>query len=189
MNAPHDLSIHTARLDLIAAMPASARAAANNERDRLAELLNARVPPEWPPEVMADAQEWMATKLEGDPASAGHWLWYVVAREGRVLVGSAGYTGPPRDGRIGVGYSILDAYQRRGYASEAVQALVDRAFADPAVRSIIGETFPHLTPSIGVLEKCGFAFLGKAVVGTMGDKNVMQYELTRERWRGAGPHP
>jgi RimJ/RimL family protein N-acetyltransferase len=36
-----------------------------------------------------------------------------------------------------------------------VRALVDHAFAMPAVRRVTAETLPELTASIGVLEKCG----------------------------------
>jgi len=66
------------------------------------------------------------------------------------------HKGEPRDGTVEIGYSILPAFQRSGYASEAVAALVEWAFADARVERVIAETFPELAGSIGVLRKTGF---------------------------------
>jgi ribosomal-protein-alanine N-acetyltransferase len=176
MTAPR---LKTERLELVAADVRLARAMAS-DRDELGRLLAARIPPEWPPELMTDALEFLATALERDPGSAGWWAWLLVLKTERVLIGSAGFKGPPEaDGRVDIGYSVLDGWQRRGYATETVLALVNWAFADPRVTRIIGETFPHLRPSIGVLEKCGFRFFGTGV-GHEGEPEVMQFERTRE---------
>jgi RimJ/RimL family protein N-acetyltransferase len=43
---------------------------------------------------------------------------------------------------------------------------------------VIAETYPHLTPSIGVMEKCGLAFAGEG-----SEEGVIRYELPRERWQ------
>ena len=93
-------------------------------------------------------------------------------------VGTVGYKGPPSaDGTVEVGYGILPEYQRRGYASEAVRALLARAFAVPAVRRVIAETLPELTASIGVMTKCGLSFIGQG-----SERAVIRYELPRERY-------
>ena len=54
----------------------------------------------------------------------------------------------------------MAAHRRRGYASEATQALVARASSERGVRRIIAQTYPDLVASIGVLEKSGFRFDG-----------------------------
>ena len=168
----------TERLELIAADPRLARALAS-DRAEMGRLIGAHVPPEWPPELMADALEFLAQATERDPDAVGWWVWLIVLPADRVLIGSVGFKGPPdADGRVDIGYSVLDAWQRRGYAGEAVGALVDWAFADPRVTHIIGETFPHLTASIRVLEKNGFCYLGVAV-GHEGEPEVLQFERRR----------
>lgn len=79
---------------------------------------------------------------------------------GRVLIGSGGFF-DLGDGSWMIGYSVLDAYQRLGYATEAVSALVAWAFQrDPSPRTIVATTYPELVASIRVLEKNGFHFDG-----------------------------
>jgi RimJ/RimL family protein N-acetyltransferase len=98
---------------------------------------------------------------------------------GRTLIGAAGYKGPPTaEGTVEVGYGIVRDQRRRGFASESVRALLSRAFAVPAVRSVIAETLPDLTPSIGVLAKCGFQ-----AVGAGSEPGVLRYALSREAYQ------
>lgn len=169
----------TARLELVAADALIARAACA-DHPAFARLLGAEVPVEWPPEFMDDAQEHLARDLEADPTLSGWTLWYIVLLSTRTLIGCVGFKGrPTAEGRIDAGYSVLGAYQRRGYATEALNALIDLAFADPRVVRIVSETYPTLLASIGVMEKCGFRFVG-AATGFGGEEGVVQYELTRE---------
>jgi ribosomal-protein-alanine N-acetyltransferase len=101
---------------------------------------------------------------------------------GRTLIGSAGYKGPPSaDGMVEVGYGIVRDHQRQGYASEAVRGLVAHAFALPTVRRVIAETLPELIPSIGVLRKCGFRFIGNG-----SEPGVIRFELTRAEYTASG---
>lgn len=77
--------------------------------------------------------------------------------EPRTLIGSAGFCGRPTpDGVVEVGYGIVRDRCRRGFASEVVRGLVAHAFSHAAVDRVVVKTLPHLTPSIGVLKKCGF---------------------------------
>jgi [ribosomal protein S5]-alanine N-acetyltransferase len=172
------LRILTERLELVAADPRLARALASDQAE-MGRLLGVRVPPEWPPELMVHALEFLAQATERAPDAVGWWVWLIVLPADRVLIGSIGFKGPPdADGRVDIGYSVLDAWQRRGYASEAVGALVDWALADARVTHIIGETFPHLTASIRVLEKSGFRYVGVGV-GHEGEPEVLQFERRR----------
>ena len=50
----------------------------------------------------------------------------------RELVGNGGFKGPPSaSGVVEIGYSILPAFQRRGFATEAARCLMAAAFALP----------------------------------------------------------
>jgi len=155
--------------------------AEGEDRARFAELLNARIPESWPPELYDDdARLWTLRAIEDAPESEGWWMYYLVAGdgEGRALVGVAGYKGPPGDdGTVEVGYGVLPEHRRRGYATEATRALIERAFGFPAVTRVVAETYPHLGPSIGVMEKCGLAFAGDG-----SEEGVVRYALPRERW-------
>lgn len=149
----------------------------------LARALGTDVAPDWPPEHYdAGALAWLAAKLDaGEPTE---WLLYLViwreASDGAspLVIGTAGYKGPPdAGGAVEVGYSILPAFQRRGYASEAVRALIARAFADPRVSRVCAETYPELAPSLRVMEKCGLVFAGPGA-----EPRVVRHELTRAAW-------
>jgi len=97
-----------------------------------------------------------------------------------MLIGNGGYKGPPDDagrGMIEIGYSVVSGRQRRGYATEACRALVDRAFADRRVEVVVAHTLPHLEPSIGVMRKLGMSFVRRFIDPTDGE--VVRYELTR----------
>ncbi len=170
--------IATERLQLVPATQDSTRAALEGE-PALAAILGVFVPATWPP-VFLDppSLEFTARRLAEGPEQAGWWLHFVVLAHGaagRTLIGSAGYKGPPSpDGTVELGYGIVPDHQRQGYASEAVRGLLAHAFAVPAVQRVIAETLPELTPSIGVLRKCGFRLVGEG-----SEPGVIRFELTR----------
>jgi [ribosomal protein S5]-alanine N-acetyltransferase len=166
--------IRAERLDLVPATPALVRADLAG-REALAEALGAEVPESWPPELFDEpALRYTLEKLEAGPEQAGWWLYYVVLREGPVLVGVAGYKGPPAAGAVEIGYSVVPERRRRGYAAEASAALVARAFERADVERVIAETLPELVPSIGVLERLGFRFVGEG-----SEPGVIRYALER----------
>jgi [ribosomal protein S5]-alanine N-acetyltransferase len=176
--------IRSERLELIPATTDQLSAALESP-SALGSALNARVPPTWPPEFLdPPALEFTRDRLAATPGEGEWWMYFLVlpdAEEG-TLIGTAGYKGPPtEDGTVEVGYGIVTDHRRRGYASEAVRALVARAFRLPGVRRVIAETRPELTRSIGVLRKGGFALIGEG-----SEPGVIRFELTRAAYEAAG---
>ncbi len=186
------LSIRTARLHLVAGNEALSRAELE-DRSRLAALLGAEVPPEWPPPLNDEASIRFSLEMHRTCHDTGGWAnWYFLLESSaghRIAVGNGGFRGPPTPaGRVEIGYSILECHQRRGMAKEAVDALVAWAFANKRVRVVQAQTLPELEPSIRVLEKCGFHFVGPG-----SDEGAILYELPRppeisEVWL-SGPVP
>ncbi len=175
MDEPH---LITERLELVPATLELAQADLA-DRDRFASLLKAQVPGDWPPPLVdAHSMGWTAHYLEQNPDAVGWANWYVLLKEDRMAVGNVGFKGKPDvEGTVETGYSILEAYHRRGYAPEAVNALLVWAFEHSEVQRIAAETFPLFTPSIRVLRKTGFKFVG---VGN--EKGTIRFELTREEF-------
>jgi ribosomal-protein-alanine N-acetyltransferase len=171
--------LSTKRLDLFACDASLARAAVG-EPAELARLLDAVVPDEWPPELLADHLEEFAAKLEAAPEQAGWWHWCFVAKEPvdggarRTLVGAGGFTPPDDDGSTTLGYAILPSWRGRGYATEAVGELLEWALAQPVVQRVRGVTFPNLKDSIRVMEK---NFMKR--VGPGPDKGSIMFEAAR----------
>jgi [ribosomal protein S5]-alanine N-acetyltransferase len=83
----------------------------------------------------------------------GHRL--VVERDGNIVVGGVGFFGPPQDGEVEIGYGIVPSRQRRGYATEAVQAMVADVLQVDGVQTVTANVDLDNPASIRVLEKSG----------------------------------
>jgi RimJ/RimL family protein N-acetyltransferase len=167
--------IQTRRLRLIAA--SAEMLDSEPDHERFGTLLGAVVPQDWPPELYDDgARQWSLEQLRaGNPPQ---WLtWYFVLRgePEATVIGVGGFKGPPHDGTAEVGYGVLPAFRCRGLASEATNALIGFAFDHPQVKRVIAETYPELTASRRVMEKCGMKFVGPG-----SEPGVIQYAIGRE---------
>jgi RimJ/RimL family protein N-acetyltransferase len=84
------------------------------------------------------------------------WFSYlVVDPDQTVVVGLGGFTGPPSDGVVEVGYSVAPAHRGRGHATEAVRLWIALA-ARAGVSRVRAHTLPEESPSTAVLAKLGF---------------------------------
>jgi [ribosomal protein S5]-alanine N-acetyltransferase len=83
----------------------------------------------------------------------GHRL--VVERDTGTVVGGIGFFGPPQDGEVEIGYGIVASRQRRGYATEAVQAMVADILRLDAAQTVVANVDLDNPASIRVLEKSG----------------------------------
>lgn len=167
--------IRTRRLELQPAGTAELEAELAG-RAFLEECLGARVPPDWPPELYDEAALRHTLDVVESAGGESAWaLYYMVDRAVGVAIGVCGFKGPPdADGVVEIGYSVVPAFRRKGYATEAVSGLVTRAFAEPLVSRVVAQTFTSLAASVGVLEKLGFRFAGA------GDEpGAVKYEFTR----------
>jgi [ribosomal protein S5]-alanine N-acetyltransferase len=102
--------ILTARMRLVPATVALARAELM-DRPGFAQILSAVVPDEWPPEMLADALPTFLEFIEAAPDQVGWFVWYAIVRGSGstpdVLAASGGFKGPPEDGTVELGYSVL----------------------------------------------------------------------------------
>lgn len=145
-------------------MPATLESvrAALRSSESLGRALGARVTPTWPHDELDEAVfHFMQTALAEQPDGSDWWMYFVILRDddwrGPVLVGSAGYKGPPdENGEVEIGYGIVEEYRRRGLASEAARGLVDNAFRRPDVTTVVAETLVGHEASIAILTRCGF---------------------------------
>ncbi|MEM5646080.1 GNAT family N-acetyltransferase [Bacillus cereus] len=80
--------------------------------------------------------------------------WYVIRKEDEIVLGDIGFKGKPNEEHtVEVGYGFIEKYWNKGYATEAVQELIDWAFQTGEVETIIAETLLDNYGSIRVLEK------------------------------------
>jgi [ribosomal protein S5]-alanine N-acetyltransferase len=145
-----------------------------HRRDELPALLDAAIGAGWPMELMdVAAMEWLKRSLQNDPALAPWTAWYWITRSPRVLIGASGFKSRPQNGEVEFGYGVLPLFQRQGFATEAISAMIEWAFANGAER-LIAETLPELFASQALLRKCGFTSCGGA-----SDPGVIRFERRR----------
>jgi len=167
----------TARLLFVPCDAALARAAATTP-EALPSLLGLAVEPGWPSDDLLEMLPLYADAVEGLPRLHLVWgLYLVVDRAGRRVIGDVGFKGPPDErGAVEIGYGIAPACQGRGYATEAVGAMIAFARRQPAVRLIRAFCLVSNRASRRVLEKSGFRRVG-------GDGKVLEWSLQLRRPR------
>lgn len=142
------LTLHEATIEVLRADLAG--------RSTLGAALGCAVTAEWPPEMYPPEKVERRIRELADPSQGGWWSWYAVERSAAALVGMATYLGKPTGGEVEVGYAVCRSAQGRGLASEALSALLERAWTNPEVVRIVAITTPENLASIAVLRKAGF---------------------------------
>lgn len=170
-----NLTIRLERLELTAATKELLQAEADHLE--LARCLQADVPGNWPTPLYGnDARQFFLTVVSNDSEAVGWTAWYILLPDElgkKTLIGGVGACGlPDDDGEIVIGYSLLDQFHGRGYATEALRGFLKWVTPHPRLRKVVADTFSHLTPSIRVLEKNGFVRCG-----TGADEDSIRFEL------------
>lgn len=103
--------------------------------------------------------------LEGCMSHPDRWEWYAVwmieLLPDGTHVGDLCFKGVDGNGVTEIGYGILEEYQGKGYATEAVGAVTAWAFRHPGIKAVEAEAAPENRASQRVLQKCGFVPTGE----------------------------
>lgn len=174
------LYIDTQRLELLPCSLEVAQATLAKDKPLLEKLLTAYIPDEWYNTEVQDFLPKYIELLRKDPSQLGYGVWLIVRTDDSTLVGDLGFGGKSDNETLEIGYEILAAYRNEGYATEAVEALIDFAFTQLDAKKIIAHTPLDNIASIRVLEKIGMQNIEKiAVPDTLG-LEVYKWELTLE---------
>src|SRR5687768_8038528 len=153
-----DSAIQTTRLALRPLASAAARALPA-DRETAGRLLGVTLPPEWPQADLVDVLPLQAAAAHNEERFG---VWLMIERESNTVVGDIGFIGPPgEDGTVEIGYSVIPDRRGRGYATEAVRALVDWAFGRPGVGAVTAGCDEENVPSIHILKRIGFVRTGQ----------------------------
>jgi len=90
-----------------------------------------------------------------------------------------------------IGYSVAESHQRRGIATMAVAALIDKAFNESPLRKLVAYVHDQNVPSCRVLEKLGFqreGFLREHYIINGSLENEILFGLLKREWNGIGIH-
>ncbi len=94
---------------------------------------------------------------------------------------------PDSPRRANIGYWLGAPYWGLGYATEAVQALVENIFDSESIEDVKADVRVGNAASRRVLEKCGFSCIGESrirIAALERDVPAQEFLLTRSRWRG-----
>jgi len=167
--------LETKRLALRAARLEDAKAVAALANDRRIAENTARIPY---PNKLADAEQFIA-----GASKKGEAAYLVTLRDG-TIVGACGLMFREDDAPE-IGYWLGVPYWNKGYATEALHALIDYAFTDlthDAVQAGARVTNPA---SRRVLEKCGFQWTGVGLYRINSIKSsapIDRFRLERRIW-------
>jgi RimJ/RimL family protein N-acetyltransferase len=143
-------ALETERLVLRAPRPADAKAIAASANDLRIAANTARIPH---PYGVADAEQFIASVNRRESQ-----VCFVITLDG-VLIGGCGLD-PGAGEDVELGYWLGVPYWGRGFATEAVRALIDHAFGDLRHDTLQAGARVSNPASRRVLEKCAFQWTG-----------------------------
>jgi RimJ/RimL family protein N-acetyltransferase len=112
------------------------------------------------PYGVEDARAW----IESLSDEGRGWTFAITAKaEAGSLIGACGYGRRPDDEEPEIGYWIGEAYWGRGYATEAVRAVIDHLFSVTDLDALAAGCRVTNLASRRVIEKCGFQWTGAAL--------------------------
>jgi RimJ/RimL family protein N-acetyltransferase len=168
--------LETERLVLRAPRLEDAKAVAQLANDRRIAENTARIPH---PYALADAEKFIAA-VNG----TGGEIAFLITRE-KLVLGAVGIAMPEREPPE-LGYWLGVPFWGHGYATEAVRAVIDHAFADLEFEALGAGARVSNPASRRVLEKCGFQWTGVGLTrirALASSAPVDRFRLERAIWR------
>jgi len=158
--------VRTNRLELVWLSPELLEELLAGRRAEAERLGGFAIPDDWPDENDGRFLALRLRQTHEDP-SRGHWyVRAIVLPEERRMIGHVGFHGPPgvnarRDPEaVEIGYTVFPKHRRRGYATEAVLALLEHARAQGVLR-FVASVAPENEPSLAIVRRLGFAEVGR----------------------------
>jgi RimJ/RimL family protein N-acetyltransferase len=105
-----------------------------------------------------EARRFIESLRDCDPGTPGRWFQFAVELEGSArLIGDCALRCPQREPRQGeLGFTFARAHQGRGYAAEALRALLAYAFERLALHRVFSITDVRNARACRLLERVGF---------------------------------
>ena len=177
--------IASPRLDLVPLTPDFLRASLAGDRTTCAAILGATVPQEWPEPEYRDVLAMRLRELRVDPALQPWLMRAMVDRASRAMVGTIGfhtapapeYLRPYSPKAVELGFGVCESCRRRGYAREAVEAMMQWAHAQHGVTEFIVSIRPDNLPSQALAAGLGFVKISSHVDEVDGVEDILELRL------------
>jgi [ribosomal protein S5]-alanine N-acetyltransferase len=128
---------------------------------------------------------WRVPQVKENPEVNKWFVRFIVLAATREVIGSISFHGAPdSNGMIEIGLGIEEAFQRQGYAREALTGMWLWACEFPEVKTLRYTVSPDNTASIKVIEFFGFKYLGQQMDDIDGPENIYEESVTNfsARW-------
>lgn len=129
------------------------------------------------PSVAHDLEEAMDFWITSTDKNRNHYEWFtnweIILKDENVAIGGIGFSGlPDEEGKSMTGYGLDMRYFGKGIASEALQAMIEWAFQNNALKTIVADTPLQHKASHKVLLKNNF-------VESSRDEALIHWSLSR----------
>lgn len=121
------------------------------------DLLGAIKTETWPESAdIKDILHILRDSLKVKPNPDGFDAWLFICKKDGTIVGDGGFKGSPdENGIIDMGYAIIEPQRRKGFALEAVTALLEWGLSQDGVTAVTADCLDDNIPSIKILTKIG----------------------------------
>jgi [ribosomal protein S5]-alanine N-acetyltransferase len=106
---------------------------------------------------------WMPKTKENPDQFYWFTNWEIVLTKKNISIGGIGFVGSPYLGTTSIGYLIDNKFQRNGFATEALACLLEWAFLDPSLKTVLADTPKQNLASQKVLQKNSFLKTGEGI--------------------------
>lgn len=157
-------NVRSARLELVWLAPDLIEALLEGRREQAQRIGGFSIPDGWPDEHDARFLALRLRQAQEEP-SRGPWYVRAIVLQGE-MIGHIGFHGPPganarrEPEAVELGYTVFPEHRRRGFATEAVYALLAHARVH-GVRRFIASVGPGNEPSLRLVRGLGFREVGR----------------------------
>jgi [ribosomal protein S5]-alanine N-acetyltransferase len=145
--------IETDRLRMITFTADMMKASLNGELEKAADY---KVTPGYPMDAYKEFFPFKIERFSQNPEE-NKYEGVIIHKDEQMIIGDMGFKGgPDEEGSMDVGYSMMEAYQGKGYTTEMAKAAVVWGLQQPGVKRITASCSETNLASVGVLEKVGF---------------------------------
>lgn len=172
----------TRQLDLRPLNAAMLDALASGDRPSLESLSGACFPrPLEPPPLVEEHLDFFRDRLRRPDEPGAWWFWLMVARPSGEAVGMVGLPGEPDDReRVPIGYSVYPRFEGRGYATEAVGAVVEWVLQQPGIGAVRATIASDNAASQRVATRAGMRAVGTGRVMDVGEVVIFERRAAGE---------
>jgi [ribosomal protein S5]-alanine N-acetyltransferase len=116
----------------------------------------------WPDDDVVETLPRIINNLSRVESPTGFESWMIIKSDTLEIIGDLGFKGfNQEEQNADIGYGIIKEERRKGYAAEAVAALIQWAFSQEMVKEITARCLTGNSNSINLLKKLNFAETNK----------------------------